>query len=134
MLKVGTVVDASFMSLATLRAFLRDELADAKAKSVLFSVHLKATMMKVSDPIIFGQAVGALLEDFVVKHDDVLRELGMDYNLGLSDLEARIAKLPAAKRAELEADLAACFAAAVCTSAASWACACAASPACLDRV
>jgi isocitrate dehydrogenase len=99
------------MSLAALRAFLRDELADAKAKSVLFSVHLKATMMKVSDPIIFGQAVGVLLEDFVAKHDDVLRELGMDYNLGLSDLEARIAALPAAKRAELEADLAACFAA-----------------------
>ena len=110
-LKAGTVVDASFMSLAALRAFLRDELADAKAKSVLFSVHLKATMMKVSDPIIFGQAVGVLLEDFVAKHDDVLRELGMDYNLGLSDLEARIASLPAAKRAELEADLAACFAA-----------------------
>ena len=51
--------------------------------------------MKVSDPIIFGQAVGVLLEDFVAKHDDVLRELGMDYNLGLSDLEERIAALPA---------------------------------------
>ena len=110
-LKVGTVVDASFMSLDALRAFLRAELADAKAKSVLFSVHLKATMMKVSDPIIFGQAVGVLLEDFVAKQDDVLRELGMNYNLGLSDLEARIASLQAAKRAELEADLAACFAA-----------------------
>lgn len=108
-LQAGTVVDASFMSLATLRAFLRDELVDAKKKGVLFSVHLKATMMKVSDPIIFGQAVAVLLEDFVAKHGDVLRDLGMDYNLGLSDLEARIATLGDDKRAALEADLAACF-------------------------
>ena len=109
-LKAGTVVDASFMSMSKLNAFLRSELADAKELGVLFSVHLKATMMKVSDPIIFGKAVSVLLEEFVARHEATLNELGMDYNLGLSDLEARIANLPAAKRSELEADFTACFA------------------------
>ncbi len=109
-LKPGTVVDASFMSIRALRAFLREQLVEAKQMGVLFSVHLKATMMKVSDPIIFGHAVAILLEDFVEKHGTILDELGMDYKLGLSDLEARIATLPEATRSEVEASLAACFA------------------------
>jgi isocitrate dehydrogenase len=109
-LKAGTVVDASFMSVRALRAFLREELAEAKQMGILFSVHLKATMMKVSDPIIFGHAVAILLEDFVEKHGTILDELGIDYNLGLSDLEARIATLQGTTRSELEASLIACFA------------------------
>jgi isocitrate dehydrogenase len=106
----GTVIDASFMSLSSLRDFLREQLADAKRQNVLFSVHLKATMMKVSDPIIFGQAVQVLLDGFIEKHAATLDELGFNVNLGLVDLEARIATLPADKRAALEADLAACLA------------------------
>ncbi len=108
-LKAGTVVDASFMSVGALRTFLREQLVEAKEMDMLFSVHLKATMMKVSDPIIFGHAVAILLENFAAKHGAILDELGMDYNLGLSDLEARIATLPVTKRSELEADLADCF-------------------------
>jgi isocitrate dehydrogenase len=107
--KAGTVVDASFMSVRALRAFLREQLAEAKQMGTLFSVHLKATMMKVSDPIIFGHAVAILLDDFAEKHGAILDDLGIDYKLGLSDLEARIATLRGAKRRELEADLIACF-------------------------
>ena len=109
-LKAGTVVDASFMSVRALRAFLREELAEAKQMGILFSVHLKATMMKVSDPIIFGHAVAILLEDFAEKHGAILDDLGIDYKLGLSDLEARIATLRGKTRRELEANLIACFA------------------------
>ena len=93
----GTVVDASFISLSNLRDFLREQLVDAKRQKLLFSVHLKATMMKVSDPIIFGQAVQVLLDDFIAKHRGTLDELGFNVNLGLADLEARIAGLPAEK-------------------------------------
>ena len=106
-LKPGTVVDATFMSAATLRDFLRKEFADAKAKGVLFSIHLKATMMKISDPIIFGHAVSVYLEDLFTKHGETLAELGVNPNSGLGELESRVATLPAAKKAEIEADLAA---------------------------
>ena len=109
-LKAGTVVDASFMSVRALRAFLREQLVEAKQMGVLFSMHLKATMMKVSDPIIFGHAVAIFLEDFVEKHGTKLDEMGMDCKLGLSDLEARIATLQEVTRNELETSLAACFA------------------------
>ena len=108
-LKAGTVVDASFMSVRALRAFLREQLVEAKRMGVLFSVHLKATMMKVSDPIIFGHAVAVLLEDFAEKHGKLLDELGIDYKLGLTDLEARVATLPEATRSEVEASLIACI-------------------------
>jgi len=109
-MSAGTVIDASFMCLETLRNFLRDQLAEAKRQNVLFSVHLKATMMKVSDPIIFGQAVYVLLESFINKHNQILDKIGFNVNLGLIDLEARIAGLPDAERAELEGDLASCLA------------------------
>ncbi len=108
-LKAGTVVDASFMSVRALRAFLREQLAEAKQMGVLFSLHLKATMMKVSDPIIFGEAVAILLEDFAEEHGTILNELGLDYKLGLGDLEARIATLKGTTREELDASLKACL-------------------------
>ncbi len=106
----GTVVDASFMNVTTLRHFIAEQLADAKAKGILFSVHLKATMMKVADPIVFGHVVSVLLQDFVAKHQSVLDNLGFNPNLGLIDLEQRLAGLPSHQRSELESDLAASLA------------------------
>ena len=90
----GTVVDATFMSAAALRDFLRGEIADAKKKGILFSLHMKATMMKVSDPIIFGHAVSVFFEKSFTKHADALAELGVNPNSGLGDVLARITDRP----------------------------------------
>ena len=106
----GTIVDAAFLRVATLRRFIAEQLADAKAKDILFSVHLKATMMKVADPIVFGHVVSVMLQDFVVKHQPVLDSIGFNPNLGLSDLEQRLVGLPADQRSLLESDLAASLA------------------------
>lgn len=106
-LQPGEVVDATFMSAKALRAFLAEQVADAKAQGVLFSVHLKATMMKVSDPVIFGHAVSVYLKDVFAKHAATLAELDVDPNNGIGDLEAKIATLPADKRAAIAADIAA---------------------------
>ena len=106
----GTVVDAAFMNVVALRRFIAEQLADAKAKNILFSVHLKATMMKVADPIIFGHVVSVLLQDFITNHASVLDSIGFNPNLGLSDLEQRLAGLPAKQRSQLERDLAATLA------------------------
>ena len=95
----GTVVDATFLSASALRAFIKEQIA-ATEPGVLFSVHLKATMMKVSDPIIFGHFVAVYLEDFLAKHSQTVSDLGWSPNSGLGDLEARIAG-----KTELEADL-----------------------------
>ena len=101
----GEVVDATFMSASALRAFIKAEVASMEP-GVLFSVHLKATMMKVSDPIIFGHFVSVYLEDFLAKHGDAVKALGFNPNAGIGDLEAKIKG-----NAELEADLAAALAA-----------------------
>jgi isocitrate dehydrogenase len=110
-LEEGTVVDATFMSAKALRAFLKEQVEATKKDGILFSIHLKATMMKVSDPIIFGHAVSVFLEDLFKKHAETFAELGVDPNSGIGALEARIATLPDAKRAEVEADLKAAYAA-----------------------
>ena len=110
-LKEGDVVDATFMSAAALRDFLRAEIADAGKKGVLFSIHLKATMMKVSDPIIFGHAVSIYLEEFFARHGDELDGLGADPDDGIGALEAKIAEAPQERREALQADLAAALAA-----------------------
>ena len=86
----GTVVDATFMSVSELRAFLSKEIKDAKEQDVLFSVHLKATMMKVSDPIIFGHVVSVFFKEVFEKHGKVLDELGVTPNLGLSEILERV--------------------------------------------
>ncbi len=86
----GTVVDATFMSAAALQAFLTDEIEKTKADGTLFSLHMKATMMKVSDPIIFGHAVKAFLAPVFEKHGDAMRDLGVNPNSGLGDLLARV--------------------------------------------
>lgn len=104
------IIDASAMSVSKLRSFLKTEIEEAKSQDVLFSLHMKATMMKVSDPIIFGQAVEIFFEDLFAKHADLFNELGVDPNNGFGDVVAKIANLPADKKAEIEADIQACYA------------------------
>ena len=108
-LKAGEVVDGTFMSRAALVSFLEEQMEDARKQGVLFSIHLKATMMKISDPIIFGYAVQTFFRDVFDKHAAVFTELGVDPNNGLGDLYAKIKNLPPAKQAEIEADIQACY-------------------------
>jgi isocitrate dehydrogenase len=110
-LQAGEVFDATFMGRQALTAFLSDQIAAAQDLGVLFSLHLKATMMKVSDPILFGHAVKVFLGDFLQRHAATLETLGVDLNNGLGDLLARMEKLPAAEKAAIEADLTATLAA-----------------------
>ncbi|MCB0494570.1 MAG: NADP-dependent isocitrate dehydrogenase [Cyclobacteriaceae bacterium] len=98
----GEVLDSSVMSGQALSAFFEKEIADAKAKDVLLSLHLKATMMKVSDPIMFGLAVKAYYKEVFEKYADVFEELGVDPSNGLGDVYAKIAGLPDAQRKEIE--------------------------------
>jgi len=104
-LKAGEVMDASFMSKNALRKFYAEQVEDAKKKGVLFSLHLKATMMKVSDPVMFGHAVSVFFKDVFEKHAAAFREIGVNPNNGLGDLYAKIAGLPEARKAQIEADL-----------------------------
>ena len=107
--KTGEVIDASVMSRRALRKFFEEQIEDAKKRGVLLSLHLKATMMKVSDPIMFGHAVSVFFKDVFEKHASAFKELGVDSNNGLGDLYAKIAKLPEAKKAEIELDIKACY-------------------------
>jgi isocitrate dehydrogenase len=109
-LQAGEVLDGAFMSVSALRTFIAEQIADAKAKGVLFSVHLKATMMKISDPIMFGHFVSVFYKDVFEKHAATFNELGVNPDLGMGDLYAKISKLPAAKQAEIEADIQAVYA------------------------
>ena len=109
-LKAGEVIDGTFMSRAALVSFLEAQIEDAKKQGVLFSLHLKATMMKVSDPIIFGYAVRTFFRDVFDTHAAVFTEIGVDPNNGLGDLYAKIKRLPHAKQAQIEADIQACYA------------------------
>lgn len=98
------------MSRKALKAFIAEQIADAKAAGVLLSVHLKATMMKVSDPIMFGVIVEEFYNDVLTKHAAALAEVGFNANNGIGDLYARIKDLPADKQAEIEADIQALYA------------------------
>ena len=106
----GEIVDATFMSASALDAFLAEQMADAQAKDVLFSVHLKATMMKVSDPILFGHAVTTYFADVFAKHGATFERIGVNANDGLADVLSRVAALPDDERATIEADIAAALA------------------------
>jgi len=106
----GEIIDASVMSRKALRSFVEAQIEDAKQQGVLFSVHLKATMMKVSDPIMFGQFVEAYYDAVLTKHADVLKEVGFNANNGIGDLYTRIQSLPADKQAEIAADIQAVYA------------------------
>ena len=108
----GEVLDSTFMSARALREFLAGEIAASKAAGILFSLHMKATMMKVSDPIIFGHAVTVFFKDVFDKHAALIAELGVDVKNGFGDLYAKIESLPAEKQAEIEADIAAVYASA----------------------
>ena len=108
--QAGEIIDCSVMSKKALRQFVAAEIEDAKKQGVLFSVHLKATMMKVSDPIMFGQIVAEFYKDALEKHADILKEIGFNLNNGIGDLYARIKALPAEKQAEIEADIEAVYA------------------------
>ncbi|WP_338544562.1 NADP-dependent isocitrate dehydrogenase [Pseudomonas benzopyrenica] len=102
--KAGEIVDASTMSRKALQSFIAAQIEDAKAQGVLFSVHLKATMMKVSDPIMFGIIVGEFYKDVLTKHEAALKEAGFDRNNGIGDLYARLSSLPEATQAAIKAD------------------------------
>ncbi len=108
-LKEGEIVDATYMSAAALRDFLSHQVRDAKERGVLFSLHMKATMMKVSDPIIFGHAVRVFFGRVFEAHGERLDALGVDPNNGFGDLLSKIAALPAEDRAAIEADIQAAY-------------------------
>ena len=104
-LQTGEVIDATFMSKRALRQFLEEQIEDAKKQGVLFSIHMKATMMKVSDPKIFGHAVTVYYKDVFEKHGETLKKLGVDPDNGLGDLYAKIKSLPEDQRKAIEADV-----------------------------
>ncbi len=108
-LQAGEVIDATFMSCRVLREFLEAQIEDAKKQGVLFSIHLKATMMKVSDPKIFGHAVWVFFKDVFDKYGAVFEKLGVDPDNGLGDLYAKIKTLPDDQRAAIEADIQAVY-------------------------
>ncbi|WP_429510554.1 NADP-dependent isocitrate dehydrogenase [Pseudomonas sp. BT76 TE3572] len=108
--QAGEILDCAVMSKNALRSFIAAEIEDAKQKGVLLSVHLKATMMKVSDPIMFGQIVAEFYKDALAKHADVLAQIGFNLNNGIGDLYARIKALPAEQQAQIEADIQAVYA------------------------
>ncbi|NIK02451.1 NADP-dependent isocitrate dehydrogenase [Xanthomonas cannabis] len=103
--KAGEIVDAAVLSKRALASFIDAQIADAKARNVLFSVHLKATMMKVSDPVLFGVVVGEFYKDTLSKHADALKSVGFDPNNGIGDLYARIGTLPEDQQAQIKADI-----------------------------
>jgi isocitrate dehydrogenase len=106
----GEVLDSSVLNVAALRNFYAAIAAEAKEKGVLLSLHLKATMMKISDPIMFGHCVKVYFKDALEKHADTLKSIGANPNQGLGDILAKLGKLPADKQAEIEADINACYA------------------------
>ena len=108
--KAGEIVDAAVMSRAALARFVDAEIARVKDEGALFSLHLKATMMKVSDPIMFGVVVGEFYKDALAKHADALKQIGFDRNNGIGDLYARLGTLPQAQQDAIKADLAAEYA------------------------
>ena len=109
-LKESEILDATRMSRKALVAFYEEQIAKAKADGVLFSLHLKATMMKVSDPILFGYAVRVFFKDLLTKHAATFNELGVDLNNGFGDLVERIEKLPSEQKAAIQAEIQATYA------------------------
>ena len=105
----GEILDGTYMSKDALLAFLREQVGNAKALGILFSLHMKATMMKVSDPIIFGHAVRVFFSDVFEKHGTTFEALGANPNDGFGEIVARIEGLPADQRAEIEADIQAAY-------------------------
>jgi len=111
-LQAGEILDGTFMNAASLNTFLAEQIAASKDDGILFSLHMKATMMKVSDPIIFGHAVTVFFKDVFEKHADTIASLGVDVKNGFGDLLSKIKTLSAEKQAEIEADIVAVYEAA----------------------
>lgn len=109
-LQTGEIMDATTMSRRALISFFENQIAEAQANGLLFSLHLKATMMKVSDPIIFGHAVRTFFKDVIAKHGAALTEIGVNFNNGFGDLVAKLDTLPAHQKAEIETDIEAAYA------------------------
>ncbi|WP_016957790.1 NADP-dependent isocitrate dehydrogenase [Catenovulum agarivorans] len=109
--QAGEIIDSAVMSASALQSFLAEQVEEAKAQDVLFSLHMKATMMKVSDPIIFGHAVEAFYKPVLDKYADKFAALGVNLNNGFGDVESCIASLPADEQAAIKADIEACYAA-----------------------
>jgi isocitrate dehydrogenase len=105
----GEVIDCAVMNVAALRRFYAEQMAAAKAANALLSLHLKCTMMKVSDPIMFGHCVSVYFADAWEKHAGAIAETGANVNNGLADVLGKLDRLPAGKRAEIEADIRACY-------------------------
>jgi isocitrate dehydrogenase len=105
----GEVIDTAVMNAAALRKFYAEHIQEAKKNGVLLSLHLKATMMKISDPIMFGHCVSVYYKDALEKHADTLKEIGANVNNGLADVLEKLNKLPADKKAEIEADIEAVY-------------------------
>jgi isocitrate dehydrogenase len=105
----GEIIDTAVMSISALRAFYAAQIEAAKKEGLLLSLHLKATMMKISDPVMFGHAVSVFYKDVFEKHAAVIKELGVNINNGLGELYAKIQSLPVAQRAEIEADIQAVY-------------------------
>jgi isocitrate dehydrogenase len=105
----GEVVDCAVLNMTALRKFYAEQIAAAKADNALFSLHLKCTMMKVSDPIMFGHCVAEFFAEALDKHAGVLAEIGANLNNGLADVLSKLEQLPAENKAEIEADIAACY-------------------------
>jgi len=108
-LQANEVIDATFMSKRALRQFLEEQIEDAKKQGVLFSIHMKATMMKISDPKIFGHAVTVYYKDVFEKHGETLKKLGVDPDNGIGDLYTKIKALPEDQRKAIEADVQAVY-------------------------
>lgn len=104
-LLAGEIIDGTYLSKKQLISFLKKQIADAKAKGVLFSLHMKATMMKISDPIIFGHAVTTFFEPLFTKHKETFSKLGVNVNNGLGDLLDKVEKLPAKEKSTILAEL-----------------------------
>ncbi|TWI76822.1 isocitrate dehydrogenase [Desulfobotulus alkaliphilus] len=107
--QAGEVVDTAVMNVAKLRAFFSAQMAAAKKEGLLFSLHLKATMMKISDPIMFGHCVSVYYEDVLARHAEILKGLGINVNNGFADIEARLEKLPEAQKEAIRGDIKACY-------------------------
>ena len=105
----GEVIDCAAMNVAALRKFYVEQMAAAKADNALLSLHLKCTMMKISDPIMFGHCVAMYFADALEKHSSAIQKIGANVNNGLSDVLGKLEQLPAAEKAEIEADIAACY-------------------------
>jgi isocitrate dehydrogenase len=108
-LQEGEILDTSVMHVRSLRSFYQQQIEDAKQQGLLFSLHLKATMMKVSDPVLFGHAVSVYFEPVFQKHADAFKRIGVNPDNGIGDLYAKIQSLPEDKKAEIEADMAAVY-------------------------